>query len=104
MLDFTILEEWFHWGESDLFFVGIGLILAGVLLPFHKESPKRHLFRALALIGIYLLAELALSFLPRSYMSELALLFLGGGCLSIGCGRLVRWVIERFRPEKNGRQ
>ena len=39
----TILPEWFRWGESDLFWVGIALVIIGVVLPFHKESQSGHL-------------------------------------------------------------
>ena len=98
----SILPEWFRWGESDLFWIGIALIIIGVVLPFHKESQAGHLFRALALLAVYAAAELALAKLPGTYLSELLMLFIGGGCLAVGCGRLVRWVIELFRPAKNG--
>ena len=96
----NIFPEWFIPGESDLFWVGIILVVVGAVFPFHKESQRGHLFRALALLAVYALAEAALHFLPGNYMAEIAMVFLGGTCLAVGCGRLIRWVIELFRPAK----
>ncbi len=93
----NVFPEWFIYGESDLFLFGIGLFLVGVLLPWRRETQKRHLIRMAVLFAVYLASEAVLTFLHGSYLAELLLVFLGGGCLAVAAGRLIRFIITQFR-------
>ena len=96
----NVFPEWFLYGESDLFFFGIGLLLVGLLLPWHKETQKRHLIRMATLLAVYLAAEALLALLPGSYLAEILLVLLGGGCLAVAAGRLLRCLFECLRKSR----
>lgn len=93
----NVFPEWFIYGESDLFFFGIGLLLVGILLPWRRETQKLHLTWMAVLFAVYLASEAVLALLPGSYLAELLLVFLGGGCLAVAAGRLIRFLIVQFR-------
>ena len=93
----NVFPEWFIYGESDLFFFGVGLILVGILLPWRRETQKRHITWMVVLFAAYLASEAVLHFLPGNYMAEFAMVFLGGGCLAVAVGRLIRFLIVQFR-------
>ncbi len=95
----NVFPEWFIYGESDLFFFGVGLILVGFLLPWRRETQKRHITWMVVLFAAYLASEAVLHFLPGNYMAEFAMVFLGGGCLAVAAGRLIRWLYVLLRKK-----
>ena len=81
-----IFKEWFVWGESDLFFPGVILLLIFVLLPWREGEKKRN--------AIYWVCETIVSYYPPGGALQYILLFVGGIALAITYGRVIRCVWE----------
>ena len=94
-----LLREWFIWGESDLFFYGIAIILLSALFPWKGEKPRRHVLIILICLAVYVGSELVVTFWWHNWLYAYLCLFLGGIGFSIALGRLIRlcWVKVRRR-------
>lgn len=96
----TILAEWFHYGESDLFFIGIAIIVVSILFPVYRNKMKNSWFRVLIYFAIYAISEVVASFIWKyisiSWTVIFLLLFIGGASLSITVGRTIRLLLTYF--------
>lgn len=90
-----ILREWFLWGESDLFFVGVAFVIVFILLPWKIENNALNYLSILIGLVLYALAELVVSVWYPNAMSAYICLFVGGFALSAAVGRVLRlcWVV-----------
>ncbi len=99
-----ILMEWFHYGESDLFFIGISIIVVSALLPVNRNKLKSSWFRVLTYFAIYAVSEVVGSLFSRyisiSWTVLYLLLFIGGTALSITVGRTFRLLLTHFLGTK----
>ena len=75
-----IFRAWFVWGESDLFFPGVILLLIFVLLPWREGEKKRNA------IGRQVV-DIVANYAPVSGI-------IGGIALAITYGRVIRCVWE----------
>lgn len=87
-----LLREWFLWGESDLFFFGIGIIIIFALFPIKLKKRENG-----GIIGgcfiIYAVCELVVTFWFQNWMFTYICLFVGGIALSVALGRIIRAMI-----------
>ncbi|MBQ7801419.1 MAG: hypothetical protein IJ375_03740 [Oscillospiraceae bacterium] len=90
-----LLREWYFWGESDLFFVGIALIVIGALLPW--RSDKFNWTAAAICAGMYILCELLVTFWQGGWLLFFVFLFAGGIALSIAVGRILRGLFVKLK-------
>ena len=89
-----IFKEWFVWGESDLFFPGVILLLIFVLLPWREGEKKRNAIVIICAMVIYWVCETIVSYYPPGGAFQYILLFVGGIALAITYGRVIRCVWE----------
>ena len=52
-----IFRAWFVWGESDLFFPGVILLLIFVLLPWREGEKKRNAILIICSVVVYWVCE-----------------------------------------------
>ncbi len=97
-MQFKILTEWFVWGESDLLFKGIVIMLIAFLLPVTEYyTIKKRAKISVVCIGVYVVSEIIMSYLVDDFFSVILLLFIGGGVLNFGIGGLLRVLAEVIR-------
>lgn len=89
-----LLKEWFWWGESDLFFWGIGLIVISALVPPMKK--RADCVIVTACFALYVLCELEVSLDFNNWLLGYICLFLGGAALSAALGRIIRMIWNKF--------
>ena len=83
-----IFRAWFVWGESDLFFPGVILLLIFVLLPWREGEKKRNAILIICSVVVYWVCETIVSYYPPGGALQYLLLFVGGIALAIlfgGC-------------------
>lgn len=97
-MQFKILTEWFIWGESDLFFKGIFIMLIAFLLPVTEYyTIKKRAKISVVCIGVYVVSEIIMSYLVNDFFSVILLLLIGGGVLTFGIGGLLRVLAEEIK-------
>lgn len=84
-----LMKEWFLWGESDLFFYGIGVIIISGLLPQQKNN-----WITGGCFAVYAVCELVVTFRFQNWLFAYICLFAGGIALSIGVGRMIRTMVS----------
>lgn len=89
-----LLREWFLWGESDLFFYGIGIIAISGLLPLNPKKQKNYWIIGGCFI-VYVVCELVVTFWFRNWLFAFICLFVGGIALSIALGRIIKIVWKK---------
>lgn len=89
-----LLREWFWWGESDLFFLGIGLIVFSALVPWKKNRANYMIIAAC--FALYALCEFEVTFDFNNWLLGYICLFLGGAVLSAALGRIIRMIWNKF--------
>lgn len=89
-----LLREWFWWGESDLFFLGIGLIVISALVPWKKNRANYVIIAAC--FALYVLCELEVTFDFKNWLLGYTCFFLGGAALSAALGRIIRMIWIKF--------
>ncbi len=89
-----LLREWFLWGESDLFFYGIGIIIISGLFPLNPKKQKNYWIIGCCLM-VYVVCELVVTFWFRNWLFAYICLFVGGIALSIALGRIIKMVWKK---------
>ena len=89
-----IFRAWVVWGESDLFFPGVILLLIFVLLPWREGEKKRNAILIICSVVVYWVCETVVSYYPPGGALQYLLLFVGGIALAITYGRVIRCVWE----------
>lgn len=92
-----LLQEWFLWGESDLFFYGVAIILISIFFPWKKEKKRRHYLIILICLIVYGISELVVTFWWQNWMCTYVCLFAGGIAFSIALGRIIKMCWSKIR-------
>ncbi len=87
-----LLREWFVWGESDLFFYGIGIIVVTMLLPWAQKKSRKNYGIIVSCLIVYGVCELIVTFWFQNWLRAYICLFVGGIALSIAIGRIIKIV------------
>lgn len=85
-----LLREWFVWGESDLFFYGICIIIIAALLPWKPEKSQKNKCVIAVCLAIYAVCELVVTFWFQNWFCAYICLFSGGIAFSIAVGRTAK--------------
>lgn len=100
-VDMELLREWLVWGESDLFFYGIGLIVISAFLPWKANKSLKNYLIIAACIIVYGICELVVTFWFQNWLRGYICLFVGGTTLSIAIGRFIKMIWKKlFRKER----
>ncbi len=91
-----ILREWFLWGESDLFFYGMIIILIAVLFPWRYEKQQKHYLIIILCLITYGISEWVVTCWSKSWLLAFLFLFIGGIALSIAIGRILKFLWSKM--------
>lgn len=95
-----LLREWFLWGESDLFFYGICMIIVAAFLPWKYGKDRKNYRIIAASFTIYFVCELTVTFWFQNWFRAYICLFLGGAAFSTGIGRTAKMIWLKFLCRK----
>lgn len=87
-----IFQEWFVWGESDLAYFGVGILLLFILLPWREYQKKQNGILIAGAFVVYAICEGIVSYACPSGVWEYVFLFVGGAALAVALGRVIRMI------------
>lgn len=90
-----LLREWFLWGESDLFFLGVGILILSMLFPWAQNKNRKNGWIIAGCMVVYGICELVVTFFFQNWLRAYLCLFVGGIALSIALGRIIKAIWKR---------